>query len=61
MEERMKKLELTPYDVAQRFVGISEVAGPTSNPHVLAMLRLDQELPEGDHIPWCSAFMNYIS
>lgn len=56
----MKKLELTPYDLAQRFVGISEVSGPTSNPHVLAMLRLDQEWPEGDHVPWCSGFMNYI-
>ena len=57
----MNKIELTAFDLAQRFVGMSEVSGPTSNPHVLAMLRLDQEWPEGDEVPWCSAFMNYIA
>jgi len=57
----MNKIELTSYDLAQRFIGISEASGPTSNPHVLAMLRLDQEWPEGDQVPWCSAFMNYIA
>ena len=56
----MKKIELTPFDLAQRFIGISEVSGPMSNPHVLTMLRLDQQWPEGDHVPWCSAFMNYV-
>lgn len=57
----MKKLELSAFDLAQRFIGVSEASGPTSNPHVLAMLRMDQEWPEGDDVPWCSAFMNYIA
>jgi uncharacterized protein (TIGR02594 family) len=25
------------------------------------MLRLDEKWPEGDDVPWCSAFMNYIA
>ena len=57
----MTKIEITPYDIAQRFIGISEVSGPTSNPHILAMLQLDMDWPEGDEVAWCSAFMNYIT
>ena len=54
-------MNCTAFDIAQRFVGLKEVAGPTSNPHVLAMLQLDQEWPEGDDVPWCSAFVNYVT
>ena len=54
-------ITLTVFDLAQRFMGIEETGGTASNPHVLAMLRLDAEWPEGDHVPWCSAFMNYIA
>ena len=25
------------------------------------MLRLDQKWPKGDDVPWCSAFMNYVT
>jgi uncharacterized protein (TIGR02594 family) len=57
----MKGIEVTAFDLAQRFVGVSEVAGSASNPQVLAMLRLDEKWPEGDDVPWCSAFMNYIA
>ena len=57
----MKKIEISAYDIAQRFVGIQEVPGATSNPHVLAMLRLDAQWPEGDSVPWCSAFVNYVA
>ena len=52
---------LTLYDMAQRFVGIEEAPGNTSNSHVLAMLQLDQKWPKGDDVPWCSAFMNYVA
>jgi uncharacterized protein (TIGR02594 family) len=55
------KKEITAFDLAQRFVGISGISGPISNPHVLAMLRLDEEEPEDDDVPWCSAFVNYIA
>jgi len=57
----MKKIEITAYDLAQRFVGMTEVAGKVSNPQILAMLQLDQLWPEQDEVPWCSAFVNYIT
>jgi len=57
----MRTMEITAFDLAQRFTGVEEVSGSASNPHVLAMLRLDQEWPEGDDVPWCSAFVNYVA
>ena len=56
----MKGIETSAYDIAQRFVGIKEVAGTSSHPQILAMLQLDQKWPGGDDVPWCSAFMNYV-
>lgn len=53
-------VQISTFDLAQRFVGTKEVAGPVSNAHILAMLRLDNTWVEGDEIPWCSAFVNYI-
>jgi uncharacterized protein (TIGR02594 family) len=47
------------YSIAERFVGIKEVAGSSSNPAILAMLRLDTEWPMDDRVPWCGAAMNY--
>jgi uncharacterized protein (TIGR02594 family) len=52
---------MTAFDLAQRFVGVKEVAGTASNPLVLAMLRLDDEWPQDDAVPWCSAFVNYVA
>lgn len=57
----MKKIEITAYGLAQRFIGTTEIAGAASNPQILAMLKLDESWPEGDHVPWCSAFINYIA
>ena len=54
-------MNITAYDLAQRFVGTAEVPGTPSNPQVLAMLKLDQSWPEGDDVPWCSAFVNYVA
>ena len=56
----MKGIETSAYDIAQRFVGIKEVAGTSSHPQILAMLQLDQKWPGGDDVPWCSAFMNDV-
>jgi uncharacterized protein (TIGR02594 family) len=53
-------LLVTPFAVAQRFVGVRETAGTASNPLVLAMLRLDQSWPTEDAVPWCSAFLNFV-
>jgi uncharacterized protein (TIGR02594 family) len=57
----MKKIELSAFDVAQRFVGLQEIPGPEDNPLVLAMLELDQAGAVKDDVPWCSAFVNYVT
>ena len=57
----MQGLIVTPYDLALRFVGLREVSGSSANPQILTMLRLDEEWPEDDVVPWCSAFINYIA
>ena len=48
------------FDLAQRYAGIKEVGGSMDNPMILAMHRLDNEWPQNDEVPWCSALMNYI-
>lgn len=55
------KLEITPYKLAERFIGIKEVAGSIANPQILAMLKLDGNWPHDDSVPWCSGFINYIA
>lgn len=57
----MKKIGITAFDLAQRFIGVKEIAGTSSNPQVLAMLQLDNKWPKGDDVAWCSAFINYIA
>lgn len=52
---------MNAFDLAQRFTGIKEVGGSVDNPQILAMLKLDNDWPEGDEVPWCSAFVNYIT
>lgn len=54
-------MNITAYDLAQRFIGIKEVPGNQHNPQVLAMLSLDTSWAVEDEIPWCSAFVNYIA
>lgn len=48
------------FDLAQRFVGSKEIGGQVDNPMIVAMLKLDNEWPQNDEVPWCSAFANYI-
>jgi len=57
----MKKIDVSAYELAQRFVGIKEVPGSTANPQILAMLKLDLNWPQDDSVPWCSGFVNYIA
>ena len=54
-------LNITAFDLAQRFVGVSEAEGANSNAHVLAMLQLDTKWVSDDAVPWCSAFVNYVA
>jgi uncharacterized protein (TIGR02594 family) len=51
---------MTAFELAERFVGVTETAGHIANPQVLAMLRLDAPWPDDDAVPWCSAFVNYV-
>ena len=53
-------MQITAFDIAQRFVGTKEVAGSMDNSQLMAMLTLDNDWPENDEVPWCSAFANYV-
>ena len=48
------------FNVAQTFIGTEEIGGGMDNPMVLAMLRLDNQWPQNDEVPWCSAFVNFV-
>jgi uncharacterized protein (TIGR02594 family) len=54
-------MNVTAYDIALRFTGIKEVSGQVSHPQILSFLTLDSKWPKGDHVPWCSAFVNWIA
>lgn len=56
----MRYLLYTGFEMAQRFVGLKEVAGAINNDQIIAMLRLDTSWPQSDEVPWCSAFVNYV-
>ncbi len=53
-------MHVTAFDIAQVFIGETEVSGGMDNPLILAMLRTDNKWPEHDEVPWCSAFTNFI-
>lgn len=57
---QVRKIEITAFELAERFIGMKEVSGSLDNPAILSMLRLDTYWPEHDETPWCSAFVNYI-
>lgn len=49
-------------EFARRFIGISEIEGDLKHNHmIMAMLKLDAGWPDGDEVPWCSAFVNFIA
>lgn len=54
-------MKITAFSLAQRFVGVRELAGNEDNPMIMSMLQLDQSWPGHDEVPWCSAFVNYIA
>ena len=54
-------METSAYRIAERFVGVKEVAGAVHNPQIVAMLRLDTPAINSDEIAWCSAFVNYVA
>lgn len=56
----MKKIEITLFELASRFIGMEEVPGIVDNPQIMAMLQLDDKWPQHDEVPWCSGFLNYV-
>lgn len=60
MNNLVSPLSITPFQLAERFVGVKEIPGSESNPQILSMLKLDADWPEGDSVGWCSGFINYI-
>lgn len=54
-------MNVTAFDLAQRWIGLREVSGAAANPFILGMLRLDEKFPTDDDVPWCSAFVNFIA
>lgn len=56
----MKTLKISPYQLAELFIGTKEITGETDNPLIMAMLRLCAAWPTHDEVPWCSGFANLI-
>jgi uncharacterized protein (TIGR02594 family) len=54
-------ITISAFQLAQRFIGMKEIAGAMDNPQIMAMLKLDNAWPQNDEVPWCSAFVNYIA
>lgn len=54
-------MNITAYSLAQRYVGIREIAGDKDHPLVQWWLSLcGYDLDVHDEVPWCSAFPNGI-
>lgn len=53
-------MNVTPYSLAQRFVGMGEIAGDKDNGFITWCLSLCGIPDAHDEIPWCSAFLNGI-
>ena len=55
----MKKVELTAFDLAGRFLGLTERAGNLENhPLIVWWFELCGLPKQPDEVPWCSVFLN---
>ena len=53
---------MTPYELAQRYIGIKEIAGDKNHPLIswwLSLCGFSTDTP--DEVAWCSAFVNGIA
>lgn len=53
-------MNVTLYDLAQRFVGLKETAGPKDNGFIVWAHSLCS-LDAADEVPWCSSFLNALT
>lgn len=56
----MMSQQVSPYLLAQRFVGMGEIAGDKDNGFIVWALSLCGIQDAHDEVPWCSAFLNAI-
>lgn len=51
---------MTPFDIAQSYIGTTEGLGPADNPVILAMYAsIGQTHVEHDSVAWCAAFVGH--
>lgn len=48
----------SPFELAQRYIGIREITGAEDHPLIRWWLSLCADWPKHDEVPWCSAFVN---
>lgn len=53
-------LELTAFTLAQRFVGLREIAGDDDHPFIRWSHSLTTFGEASDEVPWCSSWLNAI-
>ena len=56
----MRKVELTAFDLAQRYVGIRERMGEDDHPLIRWWHSLTTYGEADDEVPWCSSFVNGV-
>lgn len=53
---------MTPFELAQRYVGIQEIGGTVDHPLIVWWLSLcGMGVASPDETPWCSAFVNGVA
>ena len=51
---------MTPYDIAQGYIGTTEAPGAADNPEILEMYAtIGQDWIEHDEVAWCAAFVGH--
>lgn len=56
-----REVILSPYDVAQTYIGIEEKEGKEQSYDIMAWLTRFNSWPNRDEIPWCSAFVTEVA
>ena len=52
---------MTPFERAQRFIGLEEIPGLRNHPLISWWLSLCGLPDSADEVPWCSAFVNGVA
>jgi len=51
---------MTPFDIAQGYIGLTEGPGPTDNPKIIEMYAsVGHDWVEHDSVAWCAAFVGH--